>query len=114
MSSLPPLDSGGSMKNPILGNNQDSYNFITKNHNDPMEALDDLRDFYKDYSRITSILTSKLGFVDAELNPEPLMNVFKQMIKFQLQAENERIMGLRPSTHDYDAKYTKLRTIPWD
>jgi DTW domain-containing protein YfiP len=55
-----------------------------------------------------------VNFVDAELNPEPLMNVFKQMIKFQLQAENERIMGLRPSTHDYDAKYTKLRTIPWD
>jgi hypothetical protein len=52
------------------------------------------------------------GLANAEVNPEPLMDVFKEMIKFQLTAENERIMGLRPSTHDYDDKYTKLREIP--
>ena len=49
---------------------------------------------------------------DTSVDPEPLMNVFKEMIKFQLTAENERIMGLRPSTHHYDEKYTKLREIP--
>ncbi len=52
------------------------------------------------------------GLADASVNPEPLMDVFKEMIKFQLTAENERIMGLRPSTHHYDEKYTKLREIP--
>ena len=53
-----------------------------------------------------------IDFVDKEINPEPMMNAFKQMIKFQLQAENERIMGLSPSTHNYDTKYTKLKEIP--
>ena len=52
------------------------------------------------------------GLADTSVDPEPLMNVFKEMIKFQLTAENERIMGLRPSTHHYDEKYTKLREIP--
>lgn len=52
------------------------------------------------------------NLVDKNVNPEPLMDVFKAMIKFQLQAENERIMGLRPSTHNYDSKYNKLREIP--
>lgn len=47
-----------------------------------------------------------------EIDPEPLMNVFKKMITFQIQAENERIMGLRPSTHNYDAHYTKLKELP--
>lgn len=52
------------------------------------------------------------GMADTAVNPEPLMDVFKEMIKFQLTAENERIMGLRPSTHEYDAKYNKLRVVP--
>lgn len=52
------------------------------------------------------------GLANADVNPEPLMDVFKEMIKFQLTAENERIMGLRPSTHNYDAKYNRLREIP--
>lgn len=50
--------------------------------------------------------------VDKSVDPEPLMNVFKQMIKFQLQAENERILGIRPNTHSYDSKYHKLKEIP--
>ena len=53
-----------------------------------------------------------IDYVNKAVNPEPMMDAFKQMIKFQLQAENERIMGLRPSTHNYDAKYTKLKEIP--
>lgn len=50
--------------------------------------------------------------VDSKLNPEPLMNVFKQMIKLQLQKENDRINGLIPNTHSYDAKYKKTKEIP--
>lgn len=53
-----------------------------------------------------------IDFVDSKLDPEPLMNVFKEMIKLQLTAENERIMGLRPSTHNYDGKYKRLKEIP--
>ena len=52
------------------------------------------------------------GLCDASVDPEPMMNAFKQMIKFQLQAENERILGIRPNSHNYDAKYNKIREIP--
>ncbi|SFI73722.1 DTW domain-containing protein YfiP [Treponema bryantii] len=52
------------------------------------------------------------GLCDKSIDPEPMMNAFKQMIKFQLQAENERILGIRPNSHNYDAKYNKLREIP--
>lgn len=50
--------------------------------------------------------------VNPEIDPEPLMNVFKEMIKLQLTAENERIQGLRPNTHHYDGKYKQLKEIP--
>ena len=53
-----------------------------------------------------------VGMVDKAIDPEPLMNIFKAMIKLQLTAENERILGIRENSHDYDDKYTKLRTIP--
>lgn len=53
-----------------------------------------------------------IEMIDSKLEPEPLMTVFKEMIKLQLTAENERILGLRPSTHNYDAKYHKLKEIP--
>ena len=52
------------------------------------------------------------GLCDSRANPEPMMDAFKQMIKFQLQAENERILGIRPNSHNYDAKYNKIREIP--
>ena len=52
------------------------------------------------------------GVVAAEIDPEPLMNIFKAMIKLQLTAENERIMGIRQNSHDYDAKYNKIKKIP--
>ena len=54
----------------------------------------------------------EIDFIDKNVNPEPMMDAFKQMIKFQLQAENERILGIRPNTHHYDAKYQKLKEIP--
>ena len=53
-----------------------------------------------------------VGFVDKAINPEPLMNIFKAMIKLQLTAENERILGIRENSHDYDAKYNKIKEIP--
>lgn len=53
-----------------------------------------------------------VGFVDKKLDPEPLMNIFKAMIKLQLTAENERVLGIRANSHDYDAKYTKIKEIP--
>ncbi len=52
-----------------------------------------------------------LGLASNE-NPEPLMNVFKQMVKDQIRAENERIEGLRPDTHANDWKYRTKREIP--
>ncbi|MCQ2593338.1 MAG: DTW domain-containing protein [Treponema sp.] len=52
------------------------------------------------------------GLEEKSINPEPLMDVFKEMIKFQLQAENERILGIRPNSHNYDSHYNKLREIP--
>ena len=53
-----------------------------------------------------------IEMIPQNVDPEPLMTVFKEMIKLQLTAENERIMGLRPNTHDYDNKYHKLKEVP--
>ena len=52
-----------------------------------------------------------------EKPPFPFLHIdttwkFKEMIKFQLQAENERILGLRPNSHSYDVHYNKIREIP--
>lgn len=52
------------------------------------------------------------NMVDKNLDPEPLMNVFKEMIKLQLTAENERILGIRPNSHHYDGKYKDLKEVP--
>ena len=52
------------------------------------------------------------GTVDKSLDPTPLMTIFKEMIKLQLTAENERVMGIRTNSHDYDAKYNKIKELP--
>ena len=52
------------------------------------------------------------GLTKKDVNPEPLMDVFKKMIQFQLEKENERITLGLPSTHPKDYKYTKLKEIP--
>ena len=52
------------------------------------------------------------GLENFNASPEPLMNVFKKMIQFQLQKENDRIDGKLPSSHANDWKYTKKRKIP--
>ncbi len=52
------------------------------------------------------------SIVPKSVNPEPLMNVFKKMIEFQLTKENERIESGLPGSHAYDWKYTRKREIP--
>ena len=52
------------------------------------------------------------SMVSADINPEPLMDVFKELVKFQLSKENERIASGLPGSHAYDWKYTKLRDVP--
>ena len=47
-----------------------------------------------------------------EADPEPLLTVFKRMIQFQLEKENERIESGLPGTHAYDMYYTKKKEIP--
>ena len=54
----------------------------------------------------------KAGLITKELDPDPLMKIFKEMIKLQLTAENERVMGIRTNSHDYDAKYNKIKELP--
>ena len=53
-----------------------------------------------------------VDLVDKNVDPYPMMNAFKKMILFQLQAENERVLGLRPDTHPYDNKYKKVKEVP--
>lgn len=52
------------------------------------------------------------GIAGQDVNPEPLMDVFRELVKFQLQKENERITLGLPGTHAYDWKYTTPREIP--
>ena len=52
------------------------------------------------------------GIEKASVDPEPLLTVFKKMIQFQLQKENERIESGLPGTHAYDWKYSRRREVP--
>ena len=50
--------------------------------------------------------------VDKNVNPECLMTAFKELIKLQLQKENDRIDGKLPNSHATDFKYTTKKVIP--
>ena len=50
--------------------------------------------------------------IDEGINPEGLMTAFKEMIKFQLQKENDRIEGKLPNSHASDFKYHRKKEIP--
>ncbi len=52
------------------------------------------------------------SLLSPELDPEPLMDVFRQLVKFQLSKENERIASGLPGSHAYDWKYTKIKDVP--
>ena len=62
------------------------------------------------YYLIRELKESKI--VGNGVNPEPLMTAFKEMVKFQLQKENDRIEGKIPNTHATDFKYKRLKEIP--
>ncbi len=52
------------------------------------------------------------GIADKNANPECLMDAFKELIKMQLQKENDRIEGKLPNSHASDFKYTKKKEVP--
>lgn len=52
------------------------------------------------------------SIVSSSVDPEPLLDVFKHMIVFQLEKENERIDSGLPSTHQKDVVYTTKKEIP--
>lgn len=49
--------------------------------------------------------------VNPKIDAEPLMDIFRRMVRFQLEMENARVEGKLPSTHAYDWKYTKTREV---
>ena len=62
------------------------------------------------YYLIKELQTAEI--VKKSVNPECLMTAFKELIKFQLQKENDRIDGKLPNSHATDFKYTKKKKIP--
>lgn len=52
------------------------------------------------------------NIVNPNVDPEPLMDVFKKMIIHQLKTENERIESGLPGSHAYDHHYTEKKEIP--
>ena len=77
------------------------YSSENKKLKDEVENLSNIIQKKKRVSEKVSALRDELGD-----------DVFKEMIKFQLQAENERILGIRPNSHSYDVHYNKLKEIP--
>ena len=49
---------------------------------------------------------------EKSVNPECLMTAFKELVKLQIQKENDRIDGKLPNSHATDYKYTKKKEIP--
>lgn len=92
---------------PYLSFYGDYRSIFTFKHEPKPECVSTIESCYYLIKEFQSV-----DFIDKNLDAEPLMNVFKQMIKFQLQAENERILGIRPNTHNYDEKYKKIKEIP--
>ncbi len=95
------------LKLPKLSFYGDYRSIFTFKHEPKPECVSTIESCYYLIKELQSV-----NLVEQNLNPEPLMTVFKQMIKLQLQAENERILGIRPNTHNYDGKYKKLKEIP--
>lgn len=54
-----------------------------------------------------------INLIADSVDPDPLMTAFKNLISDQIQAENDRIAGIKPSNHAYDWKYTKQRENPF-
>lgn len=52
------------------------------------------------------------GIADKNVSPECLMTAFKELVKMQIQKENDRIEGKLPNSHASDFKYTKKKELP--
>lgn len=52
------------------------------------------------------------GIAYKNADPECLMDAFKELIKMQIQKENDRIEGKLPNSHASDFKYTKKKEVP--
>ena len=52
------------------------------------------------------------SIIDPNTNPECLMTAFKELIKLQIQKENDRIEGKSPNSHATDFKYKRLKEMP--
>ena len=50
--------------------------------------------------------------VKKEVNPECLLTAFKELVKLQIQKENDRVDGKLPNSHATDFKYTKKKEMP--
>lgn len=85
----------------------DYRSIFTFKHEPEPEYISTLESCYYFIKELQSV-----GMAKKDADPEPMMNAFKKMIVDQLTSENERVMGLRPSTHEYDSKYKKIKKIP--
>ncbi len=52
------------------------------------------------------------GIIKKADERESLMTAFREMVKFQLKKENDRIEGRLPNSHACDWKYSKKKEIP--
>ena len=52
------------------------------------------------------------SIINPNTNPECLMTAFKELIKLQIQKENDRIEGKIPNSHATDFKYKRLKEMP--
>lgn len=52
------------------------------------------------------------GVASADGDAESLMTAFKEMVRFQLEKENDRVSGRIPDSHSTDRKYQRLKSIP--
>ena len=50
--------------------------------------------------------------IGKSVNPECLMTAFKELVKLQIQKENDRIDGKLPNSHATDYKYTTKKILP--
>lgn len=55
---------------------------------------------------------SEAGIAKSDGSEESLIKAFKEMVRFQLQKENDRIEGKIPDSHSTDRKYQKIKQIP--
>ncbi len=62
------------------------------------------------YYLVKELQTSSI--VPQNVDPECLMTAFKEMIRYQLQKENDRIEGKLPNSHAKDFRFTKKKEIP--